>query len=116
MNDKKLLDIAKRILELAKNTPEVLESTELSKMDPSKKYLRIRQDWNTEYKQGGKHYKLPFNTLTHINQLPQIDAHHQGKKVWQESSTPDKKWGEETYEMLPEGSLKLVGANYDTSG
>lgn len=111
MNDKKILNIAKRLLDLAKASPDAFEQAK-----QPKKFLHVRQDWNTEYSQGGKHYKLPFNRLSHTNQLSSLDAHHQGKQVWQFSDHPKAAWGHESYEVGPEGSLKFVGADYDTSG
>lgn len=91
-----------------------------------KKYLLVSQHWSSKKgkKVGGDFvYVNPLTdegkkTITHLKDLEALIEFHQ----WSDNGiyykfvdNKESSWGMETYEILENGSLKFVGADYDTS-
>lgn len=103
-------------VESKSKSPEVKKSEDA----PGKKFVTVSQHWASGIhdKASGK-YANPVKDAgksrpEHMDDLHSLKAkgHISG---WKEHDKPVKHWGEETYEKHPDGKLKFVHADYDTS-
>jgi hypothetical protein len=99
----------------------VSEEEQINKStNPSPKYINVSQNWvsgiynrktnkfHNPVIDAGKHMPEHMNDLHALKEAGHI-------KGWTEHESPQKTWGEETYQVGPEGRLKFVTAHYDTS-
>lgn len=106
-----------------KNRPDRMRSPEnvlKTEGDSGKKYVTVSQHWASgiHNRASGK-YENPVRDAGKKQPEHMDDLHKLKEKGhihgWSEHKEPVKRWGEETYEVHPDGKLKFVHADYDTS-
>lgn len=106
-----------------KNRPDRMRSPEnvlKTEGDSGKKYVTVSQHWASgiHNRASGK-YENPVRDAGKSRPEHMDDLHKLKEKGhihgWSEHKEPVKRWGEETYEIHPDGKLKFVHADYDTS-
>lgn len=94
-------------------SPNARPQYAIAKNMAAPKYVAVSQskDFNVHGKP-----KNPFagKTLTHVNELKALHDYH-GFPVHKDVPHPKASLGEEVYQVHPDGTLKLLHANYDTS-
>lgn len=95
----------------AKQGYSTLKSEKITKNEQPK-YVHIHQS----YRDVINRKPNPFlkQRIGHVNDLKEVSQYH-GRDMHTISTNPKPGWGTEVHKINPDGSLTLIGADYDTS-